>query len=259
MLYSRAKTYAFAITCVTCLSAVTQAMTAGGTSDDCTTPLMIGDGPTAYSTTGNNSTTLSDTSQSSGARRSALGGPGNDDCAGRIDIFDGDTEYDTNGASTDGPQHGPDGPCEFDGQTYHDIWYNFDATCTGDLTVSTCNQADYDTDLVVYDGCDCNNLLLLGCNDDGAGCAGFSSHLVVPVTEGNCYKIRVGGLNEGDQGTAVLTVSCFIPPECGNGECEEGESECSCPADCPVDLSCFLFNNHSEFEAFNQEEGKTLK
>ena len=46
----------------------------------------------------------------------------------------------------------------FDGQTYNDIWYDYFATCTGDLTVTTCEElggsAEYDSDIVVYDGCD---------------------------------------------------------------------------------------------------------
>ena len=39
---------------------------------------------------------------------------------------------------------------EFDGQTYEDVWYLYDATCNGTLSVSTCGTADYDTDLVLY-------------------------------------------------------------------------------------------------------------
>jgi len=132
-------------------------------------------------------------------------GLANDDCEDRLPITDGDTFYDTTGTTTDGPVH-PE--CQFDGQTYHDIWYNYNASCSGTLTVSTCNQANYDTDLVVYNGCDCNNLVLLGCNDDDPACAGFSSRVIVPVSQGNCYKIRVGGWNPGDQGSGTLSVSC---------------------------------------------------
>ncbi len=128
-----------------------------------------------------------------------------DVCPDRVPIGDGLTAFSTIGALTDGP---PDPACQFDGQTYHDIWYNYTAVCNGLLQVSTCNQADYDTDLVVYDGCDCVNLNLLGCNDDAVGCAGFTSQVVVPVLAGNCYKIRVGGFNPGDQGTGNLQVVC---------------------------------------------------
>jgi hypothetical protein len=141
-----------------------------------------------------------------------------DNCVDRLDIFDGVTAYDSTGATTDGPV---EAGCQFDGQTYNDLWFNYVATCDGALTVSTCEptvclgqsgSASYDTDIVVYDGCDCNNLVRLGCNDDGPGCPGFHSLVVVPVVAGNCYKIRVGGWQDGDQGPGNLLVCCGDAP-----------------------------------------------
>jgi hypothetical protein len=164
----------------------------------------------------------------------APGGPVNDCCVDKLPISNGATPYSTVGAGTDGPAHGS---CMFDGQTYHDIWYNYTATFNGDLTVSTCGTAAYDTDLVVYDGCDCDNLNLLACNDDAPGCSGFTSEVIVPVVSGNCYKIRVGGWNDGDQGTGTLTITkdlpvggCCLPDaSCIDGvtqqECEEAGGE----------------------------------
>ncbi|MHC4318003.1 MAG: M12 family metallo-peptidase, partial [Planctomycetota bacterium] len=105
----------------------------------------------------------------------------NDLCADALPIFDGDTFVDTTDANTDGPAHAGCGVIPDGGQTCHDIWYVYTASCTGELTVSTCNQADYDTDLVVYDGADCGDLQFLGCNEDASGCAGNSSELTVPV------------------------------------------------------------------------------
>ncbi len=135
-------------------------------------------------------------------------GPPNDLCEDRISIGDGATAYSTIDAETDGVAHSV---CQFDGQTYEDIWYNYTATCTGTLTVSTCNNADYDTDLVVYSGCNTcppGDAELLGCNDDAEGCAGFTSEVSVDVVAGNCYKIRVGGWNPGDEGNGTLTITC---------------------------------------------------
>jgi len=149
------------------------------------------------------------------------GGPANDDCADATAIFDGDTAYSTIDATTDGPQSDD---CMFDGQTYHDIWYAYTATCTGTLTVSTCGTTDYDSDLVVYDGTDCANLgtSLLGCNDDTSGCDGFTSMIGVPVTEGNSYLIRIGGFNDGDFGTGTVNLTCEIDVPMGppNDECD---------------------------------------
>ena len=79
---------------------------------------------------------------------------------------------------------------------------------------SGADQAAYDTDLVVYDGCDCGALNLLGCNDDGPGCGGFTSELTVPVTAGNCYLVRVGGWMDGDQGDGTVDLSTKCGPDC---------------------------------------------
>ncbi|MHC4989927.1 MAG: hypothetical protein ACYTGC_03010, partial [Planctomycetota bacterium] len=139
----------------------------------------------------------------------------NDDCADAFTIVDGDTPYDTTGASTDGPVHSS---CQFDGQTYNDIWYHYTALGSGDLTVSTCGNAVYDSDLVVYDGCDCGDLQLLGCSDDADGCPNFSSEVTVPVVTGGCYLIRVGGWNAANEGPGTLEVSGPPPDDCnGNG------------------------------------------
>ena len=139
---------------------------------------------------------------------SVTGGAGctsNDDCDCATPILDGVTPFSTLGATTDGPL---DANCQFDGQTYNDIWFIYEATCTGDLEVSTCGTVDYDSDLVVYDGTDCNNLTTLGCNDDFSGCAAFSSLVTVPVVSGNSYLIRVGGFLDGDVGSGDLSVTC---------------------------------------------------
>ena len=137
---------------------------------------------------------------------------GSDDCDGAAPIGDGLTAYSTLGATTDGNVH-PD--CEFDGQTYNDIWFDYIASCTGTLVVTTCEDnggsADYDTDLVIYDGLGCipTDADLLACSDDDCSPAGlYHSFLQIEVSAGNAYKIRVGGWNDGDQGTGNLLVDC---------------------------------------------------
>ncbi len=133
--------------------------------------------------------------------------PPNDNCVDAIPIFDGNTGFDTSVATTDGPAHEQ---CQFNGQTYNDIWFDYTATCTADLTVSTCNNATYDTDLVVYDGCECpvSDANLLGCNDDAPDCAVFTSALTVPVVADNCYKIRIGGFTAANAGAGTVGVTC---------------------------------------------------
>jgi hypothetical protein len=145
--------------------------------------------------------------------------PPNDDCANAITVVDGLVPYDTTWATTDGSAHGS---CQFDGQTYNDLWYRYTASCTGILTVTTCEDlggsADYDTDLVVYTAagsCPPSDAQLLGCNDDDPNNpCGYSpdyhSTVEVPVVAGNTYRIRVGGYQASSAGSGVLAVSCGV-------------------------------------------------
>ncbi|MEE2908290.1 MAG: hypothetical protein VX527_10735, partial [Planctomycetota bacterium] len=131
--------------------------------------------------------------------------PGNDFCEDAWLIEDGDTEFSTLHATTDGVAHDE---CKWTGQTFNDIWFQYTATCSGLLTVSTCNLANYDTDLVLYEGWNCEELVFIGCNDDGGGCEGYTSHMEVDITSGQNITIRVGGWKDGNVGTGVLRVEC---------------------------------------------------
>ena len=143
-------------------------------------------------------------------------GVGADFCEDALLITDGLHFVDTTNATTDGPNHAECDTGGEQGATGNDLWLQYVAAASGLLTVSTCEQvggsADYDTDLVIYDGIDCNNLILLGCDDDtqeyecGSEAGGYHSHLVVPVTQGAGYLIRVGGWTEGSVGTAELLI-----------------------------------------------------
>lgn len=157
----------------------------------------------------------------SGAADFTQAQPANDDCVNALPIFDGPTAFDTTGATTDGQAHAG---CQFDTQTYHDIWYQYTSTCSGNLTVSTCNTAAYDSDLVIYDGCDCSGLVFLECNDDASGCSGFTSELTVPVVTGNCYLVRVGGYMTGNQGPGTVNLTCVEP---GDGACCHADDFCT--------------------------------
>ncbi len=111
--------------------------------------------------------------------------------------------FSTIGSTMDGPTIPDICFCDFAGCIFEsDIWYDYTATCTGTATFSACNdddpetgEADYDTRLVADERCDCpaDNDDLVGCNDDGIGGSGFTSIMQIPVIEGVCYKIRLGG------------------------------------------------------------------
>ncbi len=158
--------------------------------------------------------------------------PVNNLCANAIPVSDGATAFSTIGATTDGPVHGG---CMFDGQTYNDIWFTYQASCSGELTVSTCNSAQYDTDLVVYDGCDCAQLSssIAACNDDTSGCSTFTSTVTIPVLDGNCYLIRVGGYQATSSGTGTLNITC-VDFATTPGACCYSDDACSqvLQADC---------------------------
>ncbi|MHC4448258.1 MAG: hypothetical protein ACYSXF_10840, partial [Planctomycetota bacterium] len=104
--------------------------------------------------------------------------PPNDDCPLRLPIVDGLRPFDTTFATTDGlPTNGLNDCAAFgDPQIYNDIWYNYFAECTGVLIVSACDdgfpetgEADYDTKIAIYDGCDVALCPYggneIGCND----------------------------------------------------------------------------------------------
>ncbi len=149
--------------------------------------------------------------------------PPNDDCANSIAITDGVRPFSTIFGTVDGPALPP--WCdEGSGTVFEaDSWFDYQATCTGPLTVTTCDDADFDTRLAIYsDGsgtCSCpsDNSTLLACSDDGEGCSGSTSEMVLPVTVGECYTIRVGG-GAGQTGMGNLTVVCIGNDECATAE-----------------------------------------
>jgi hypothetical protein len=133
----------------------------------------------------------------------------NDTCddavANGVDIFEGITEFSTLGATSGGPAL----PVECDkgfGLAFNaDVWYVYTPTCSGLVTVSTCDSASYDTRLAAYSG-SCDALELVGCNDDGPGCTGFTSIMEFEAECGVTYFIRVGGF--AGAGTGTITLTC---------------------------------------------------
>jgi hypothetical protein len=133
--------------------------------------------------------------------------PLNDDCASRAGIGLGTLAFDTTGASTDGPALS----CSAAGQVHNDIWYNHPATCTGNLTISTCGSA-FDTAIQVFDGAGCTNYQsrLLACNNNDSSC-GTGSKVTIPVIAGRNYTIRVGGAASANFGAGSITLTCETP------------------------------------------------
>lgn len=147
-----------------------------------------------------------------------------DDCVNAASISDGVTAFSTLNTTTDGPGH-PGSGCDQAGTNTvsNDIWYDYTASCSGILSVSTCGTANFDTRVAVYDTlvCECpvTDADLLVCNDDASGCAGSTSEAVISgVAAGDCYKIRVGGTGDVS-GTGDITITCT-----GNDACPGAEA-----------------------------------
>ena len=86
-----------------------------------------------------------------------------------------------------------------------DEWFAVTSSVAGELiTVSTCDQAAYDTILTVYDSC---GGAVVATNDDGPGCTGFTSELSFVADGSSTYYIAVDGFG-GASGTFDLTVTC---------------------------------------------------
>ncbi len=164
-----------------------------------------------------------------------------DACANAPLIAEGTFPFDTTTATTDGPAHAECSNAGDGGQTYNDIWFRYQATCSGEVLLDLCDLVDYDSDIVVYDSDDCGDLVLLGCNDDANGCSGYSSRLTFNAVGGQTYLVRVGGWNSGSSGTGDLVISndgvpCEIT-SCGNAIVETGE-QCDPPNGVTCDAAC---------------------
>ena len=134
------------------------------------------------------------------------GGPANDECAGAIPLALGaPTAFDTTTASTSAPAW----PCAAGGGS--DIWFSYTTTSSDLVTVSTCDNATYDTAIEIFSG-DCGNLVPVICNDDGAGCSGFTSTAIASgLTSGTDLFIRIGGY-AGAAGTGTVTLTTSPDP-----------------------------------------------
>ena len=140
--------------------------------------------------------------------------PANDLCANAVVAIEGANPFDNTFAGTEVVG----ATCGFGGTAFtKDVWFTFTATQDGDYNFSTCLGATpFDTGIEIYDACPDAGGVLLGCNDDGAGCAAFASNLNFAMTIGMNRTIRVAGWG-GAVGATDLTIT-FVgdAPSCGD-------------------------------------------
>lgn len=159
--------------------------------------------------------------------------PPNDNCADAVEVFDGATAFSNVGATTDGPEE-PDACGKAnDFNVAADVWFEYNATCTGNLTIDLCDSF-YDTKMAIYEGCNqCPpGADPLSCNDDFPLCGslGEQSRLSAAAVEETCYTLRVGGFS-GDQGPGTMRITCTPGACCNAGSCSDGVLEADCIED----------------------------
>jgi hypothetical protein len=144
------------------------------------------------------------------------GGGGCDSCATATPIFLGDNVF-ANSATG----------CTFattgcgNGNSFNTNFYTFTPAETGFYRISTCNAADFDTVLSVSTNCD--PFSVLACNDDGAGCAGFTSTIAnVELIGGVAYTVGIGGFGAGTfSGSGTVSITQLGAPGAGCAKATE--------------------------------------
>ena len=107
----------------------------------------------------------------------------------------------------------------------HDLWYTFSPSRAGLSTLSTCNAADFDTQIAVYEGLDLplTPERLVACNDDSNGCEGYTSSLTFAHECGKKYLVQIGGYGDS-RGSGYLTLTRDL-------------SQPPCEANSPADIT----------------------
>ncbi|MEM7168441.1 MAG: hypothetical protein AAF581_23560 [Planctomycetota bacterium] len=151
-------------------------------------------------------------------------GPPNDSCATPAPISDGMHMETLVGFTNDG-----NASCGASGSS-PDAWFEYVATCTGDLVVSTCGTHDLggvdtgvDTVLSLHNDCLNTAASEIACNDDAPSsdnCGTLDSGTLrdslirIPVVAGQTVLIRVANFSNGPVGDFKLNIECQPPNTC---------------------------------------------
>ena len=132
--------------------------------------------------------------------------PENDDCGNATSVGDGAHPFTNFYSTTDGPGQAPPECSEFGPAILADVWFAYEASCSGEVTASLCGTADFDTRLEIWEG-GCAGAML-ACNDDGEDCTEYTSEVSFDATCGSNYLVRVAGY-QGARGQGVLNIDCL--------------------------------------------------
>jgi len=110
----------------------------------------------------------------------------------------------------------------------YDLWYRWNSTCTGAVTVSLCNQTGFDTKVAVYSGSACPAGSSLACNDDGCGGVG-PSDVTFNAVAGQDYVIQIGMWPGEVPGSGTFTITPSCAPAVGTPFCFGDGTATACP------------------------------
>lgn len=117
--------------------------------------------------------------------------PVNDECSGSILVQEGVNSFSSFAATTSAVPT-PTVSCGTGVVTMdRDVWYVFVPLEGGTWEVSTCNLANFDTAVAIYEGL-CDNLILRACANDTPFCAQLTSTVQWNAQVNQPYRIRVG-------------------------------------------------------------------
>jgi hypothetical protein len=148
----------------------------------------------------------------------------NDDCSLPTNIVGvGPHAFDTTAATT-GSQGQAEAACLFFGSTniYNDVWFTWTAGATGNVELSLCGQAGYDTKVAVYSGAGCPTGSAIACNDDYCG---LVTALCFPATSGQTYTIQLGAYSSAGLGTGTFTLTPVAPSGSACTPADDGTTE----------------------------------
>jgi len=118
----------------------------------------------------------------------------------------------TNVGATDNSSEAPS--CMITGPTYG-VWYKLNIAFAARIEVSTCNQADFDTQIQVFSGA-CGSLVCEAFADNTMGCGSYTTCVVDDVMARDIYILVSGyGVYAGNFNLAVSVTA--LPPEVSGG------------------------------------------
>ncbi len=135
----------------------------------------------------------------------AVAQPANDGCdapetISGLGIFPFDTTFASGG--------GPGVSCGTATDIAADVWFCWTADADGQVQISTCGAAGFDSVVAVYGGCACPDSEPLSCNDDACG---LQSRAQLAVQAGRTYLIRVGGFSPAEVGAGAIAIEAYVP------------------------------------------------